>query len=59
MGQPGSKRHSSLDDKKIRAAGRTKQVVQSEIRESLGAPPRRQVPGAFGASENPGKRKRS
>ena len=45
-----SNRHASLDDKKTRAAGRAKRNIQSEIRESLGAPPRRQVSGAFGAS---------
>ena len=43
-----SNRHSSLDEKKRRAAGRAKQNERAEIRESMGAQPRRQVAGADG-----------
>ena len=41
-------RHSSLDDKKTRAAGREKQRQREEIREAMGAAPRRTVSGASG-----------
>ena len=49
MGQSSdSNRHASLDEKKRRAAGRTQESRRNEIRESLGAEPRRKVSGASG-----------
>ena len=46
-----SNRRSSLDDKKTRAAGRTKQRQREEIRESMGARPRGSAGGASGAGQ--------
>ena len=54
--QANSGRHASLDDKKMRAAGRQQ---NQELREMSGQDRPPQVPGAFGAAAKSNKRRRS
>jgi len=54
--QANSHRHASLDDKKIRAAGRQQNQI---LRQMSGREMPPQVPGAFGAEGKAEKKRRS